>query len=136
MFLVAFASTCIYFEDFWNFTKIQYFPHSLYKILKGSEISQWPIPPNTTWILKLPSNIWVIIALYSPIVQVVGMFTLRMTRVESNFWEKWKIFEQSEEYESKTDWHKNRIFWTRESWFISTDLFGPIQVKCVNATAR
>ena len=37
MFLVTFAFTFIYFEDFQNLTKIHYFPHSLYKILKGSE---------------------------------------------------------------------------------------------------
>ena len=61
------------------------------------------------------------------------MFTLRTTRVVSNFWEKWKIFKPSEEYGSKTDWHKKHIFWMSESWFISTSLFGPIQVKCVNA---
>ena len=61
------------------------------------------------------------------------MFTLRTTRVVSNFWEKWKIFKPSEEYGSKTDWHEKHIFWTSESWFISTSLFGPIQTKCVNA---
>ena len=61
------------------------------------------------------------------------MFTLKTTRVVSNFWEKWKIFKPSEEYGSKTYWHKKHIFWTSESWFISTSLFGPIQAKCVNA---
>ena len=96
-------------------------------------ISLWQIPPNIIWILKLPSNIWMIIALYPPIVQVVRLFTRNMTRVESNSWEKWKIFKPSEANGSKTDWHENHIFWTSESWFISTNLFETIQAKCVNA---
>ena len=69
-----FAFTFIYFEDFQNLTKIYYFSHSLYKILKGSRISQWSISPNIILIMKLPSNIWVIITLYPPIVQIVWMF--------------------------------------------------------------
>ena len=46
VFLITFAFTFIYFEYFQILTKIHYFPHSLYKILKGSKISQWSIPPN------------------------------------------------------------------------------------------
>ena len=97
-------------------------------------ISRWQIPPTIIWILRLPSNVWIIIALYPPLVQIVWMFTLYLIRVKSNSWEKWKIFQPSEANESKTDWHKNHIFWMSESWFISTNLFGPIQAKCVNAT--
>jgi len=112
MFLVTF--TFIYFDGFQTLSKIHYIPYSLYKILKGSKISQWLIPPNIIWILKLPSNIWMTIALYPPIVQVVWMFTLIMTWVESNSWDKWKIFKPSEEYESKTEGNKNNIFWSKE----------------------
>ena len=83
--------------------------------------------------LKLPPNIWMIFALYPPIVQIERMCTLNMTRVVSNSWEEWRKFKPSEVNESKTDWHKNHIFGTFESWFLSTNLLGSIQTKCVNA---
>ena len=37
MVLITFAFTFIYFEGFQILTKIHFFPHSLYKILKGSK---------------------------------------------------------------------------------------------------
>ena len=127
---------CFYFHLLWRLSNFD--QNSLLSPLslqnsKRLWISLWQIPPNIIWILKLPSNIWMIIALYPPIVQVVRLFTRNMTRVQSNSWEKWKIFKPSEANGSKTDWHENHIFWTSESWFISTNLFETIQAKCVNA---
>ena len=90
---------CFYFHLLWRLSKFD--QNSLLSPLslqnsKRLWISLWQIPPNIIWILKLPSNIWMIIALYPPIVQVVRLFTLNMTWVEPNSWEKWKIFKPSE----------------------------------------
>ena len=41
-----------------------------------------------------------------------------------------KVFKVNE---SKCKCNKIYIFWTSESWFIFSSLFGPIQAKCVNA---
>ena len=70
MFLITFPFTFIYFEDFQILIEIHYYPNSLYKALKSS-IFQYEYAPNIILTLKFPSNIWMIIALYPPIVQVV-----------------------------------------------------------------
>ena len=70
---------CFYFHLIWRLSNFD--KNSLQSLLslqnsKRLWISLWQIPPNIIWISKLPSNIWMIIALYPLKVQVVWMFTL------------------------------------------------------------